>query len=121
MHNLNPKDLPELKVVDITLSRAVVIFATIAIFFVLPVIGISYLQSHPVDLFPAQTQTETTAVQATPEPQVAGASTEASPSTNVLGIDMGSEQGLLLTIGVILVGISLVIVMFLAVENAKKR
>lgn len=119
MHKLNPKDLPELKVVDITLPRAVMIFATVAIFFVLPVMGISYLQAHPVDLFPAPT--ERTTAQTTPQPQVAGVSTEAQPSTNILGIDMGSEQGMLLTIGVILVGISMVIVMFLAVEGRKKR
>ncbi|MEO6728698.1 MAG: hypothetical protein ABIM99_02130 [Candidatus Dojkabacteria bacterium] len=117
MHKLNPKDLPELKIVDITVSRAIVIFASVTLFFVLPVLGITYLQSHPVNL---NTQENTTSVAETIQPQVAGASTEAQSST-VAGIDMGSEQGLLLTIGVILVGISLVIVLFLIAENAKKK
>jgi len=118
MHKLNPKDLPELKIVDLTVARAVVIFASVTLFFVLPVLGITYLQTHLVNL---TAQENTTSAQTT-QPQVAGVSTDASTeNANVLGIDMGSEQGLLLTIGIILVGISLIIVLFLIAENTKKR
>lgn len=111
MHKVNPKDLPELKIVDITVARAVVIFATVTLFFVMPVLGISYLQGNPVNIAPVENTTG----------QVAGASTEALPSTSFLGVDMGTQQGLLLTIGIILVGISLVVVLFLIAESVKKK
>lgn len=108
MHKLNPKDLPELKVVDLTVTRAVLIFISVTLFFVMPVLGITYVQNTT----PA------------PTPQVAGVNETtlaATSSTNVIGIDLNSQAGLLLMIGIILVGIALIVTMFMIVENVRKQ
>ncbi|MEP7103862.1 MAG: hypothetical protein ABI721_04100 [Candidatus Dojkabacteria bacterium] len=115
MHKLNPRDLPEMKIVDITLPRAIAILVSVTLFFALPVVGITYYQAHP-----APQETETVSTSQNIEPKVAGASTEATNPGLIFGIDMNSEQGLLLMIGVIMIGISFILVIFFLLESQKK-
>jgi biopolymer transport protein ExbD len=115
MYRTRPDELPELKIIDLTPARVIAILFSVLLFFVTPVSVITYYKNNPVNLdFSASSSTKTNTTG-----QVAGVSTEASSA--FFGIDFNKESGIIFTVGLILVGVSIILIIFLIVDNIRYK
>lgn len=124
MYRTRPQDLPELKVIDLTPARIVVIVATVFMFFVIPITVITQYKNDP-QMFEKIANNLRGQPQQTG--QVAGATTttkkEEPSAPKILGleVDMNKESGIVFMVGLLLVGISIILIIFLVVDNMRYR
>jgi hypothetical protein len=110
-------ELPQLKM-EITITKIFLIIVGVTFSFVLPFFAIeNYKQSS---------NTTTEIASDSSNGQVAGVSTEATNSTFIIPltnteVDLNSQSGSLISVGMILIGVSFILLIFLLVDSVRSR
>src|SRR5690554_5595274 len=120
MHKLSVNELPKLKPIDLNTQKVVAIFVSVFLFFILPVAGIEHLNQTSLINSYDQNTTQIAASNTNPVTgRVAGVSDQ---NTNkILGLYLNDEATLFLIGGIILIGISILLIIFLIVDSRRSK